>query len=55
MIGRQTADPVAAECTLVARQGTNGPELELLAGRQYSVAGDGVRVIGVIASNGKTD
>ena len=55
MIGRQPADPVAEECTLVARQGMNGPELELVAGRKESAAGDGARVIGVIASNGKTD
>ena len=55
MIGRQAADPVAKECTLVARQGMNGSELELVAGRQDSAAGDGARVIGVIASNGKTD
>ncbi len=41
--------------TLVARQGTNGPELEVVSGRQDSAAGDGARVIGVIASNGKTD
>ena len=55
MIGRQPADPVAKECTLVARQGMNGPELELVSGRQESTAGDGARAIGVIASNGKTD
>ena len=55
MIGRQPADPVAEECTLVARQGMNGPELELVSGRQDSAVGYGVRVIGVIASNGKTD
>ena len=55
MIGRQPADLVVEECTLVARQGTNGPELELVAGRQDSAAGDDARVIGVIASNGKTD
>ena len=55
MIGRQPADSVTEECTLVARQGTNGPELEVVSGRQDSAAGDGARVIGVIASNGKTD
>ena len=55
MIGRQPADAVAEECTLVARRGTDGPELELVAGRHDSAAGDGARVIGVIASNGKTD
>jgi chorismate mutase len=55
MIGRQPADPVAEECTLVARHGTDGPELEVVAGRHDSAAGDGARVIGVIASNGKTD
>ena len=55
MIGRQPADAVAEECTLVARHGTDGPELELVAGRHDSAAGDGARVIGVIASNGKTD
>jgi len=55
MIGRQPADPVAEECTLVARQGMGGPELELLSGRRDSAAGDGARVIGVIASNGQTD
>ena len=55
MIGRQPADLVVEECTLVARQGTNGPELELVAGRQDIAAGDDARVIGVIASNGKTD
>ena len=55
MIGRQPADPVTEECTLVARQGTNGPELEVVSERQDSAAGDGARVIGVIASNGKTD
>ena len=55
IVGRQPADPVAEECTLVARQGTNGPELELFAGRRDSAVGDGARVIGVIASNAKTD
>ena len=55
MIGRQPADPVTEECTLVARQGTNGPELEVVSGRLDGAAGGGARVIGVIASNGKTD
>ena len=55
MIGRQPADPVAEECTLVARHGTGGPELELVVGRYDSAAEDGARVIGVIASNSKTD
>ena len=55
MIGRQPADPVAEECTLVARHGTGGPELELVVGRHDSAAEDGARVIGVIASNSKTD
>ena len=55
MIGRLPADPVAVECTLVARQGMDGPELEVVSGRLDGVAGGGARVIGVIASNGKTD
>ena len=55
MIGRQPADPVAEECTLVARQGMDGPELEVVSGRLDGAAGGGARVIGVIASNGKTD
>ena len=55
MIGRQPADPVAEECTLVARQGMDGPELEVVSGRLDGAAGGGTRVIGVIASNGKTD
>ena len=55
MIGRQPADPVTEECTLVARQGANGPELEVVSGRLDGAAGGGARVIGVIASNGKTD
>ena len=55
MLGRQPADSVAEECTLVARRGMKGPVLELVSGRQDSAAGDGARVIGVIASNGKTD
>ena len=54
MIGRQPADPVAEECTLVARQGMDGPELEVVSGRRDGAAGGGARVIGVIASNGKT-
>ena len=55
MIGRQPADPVAEECTLVARQGMDGPELEVVSGRLDGAASGGARVIGVIASNGKTD
>ena len=55
MIGRQPADPVAEECTLVASQGMDGPELEVVSGRLDGAAGGGARVIGVIASNGKTD
>ena len=55
MIGRQPADPVAEECTLVARPGADGPQLEMVAGRQDGAAGGGARVIGVIASNGETD
>ena len=55
MIGRQPADPVAEECTLVARQGMDGPELEVVSGRLDGAAGGGARVIGVIASNCKTD
>ena len=55
MIGRQPADPVAEECTLVARRGMDGPELEVVSGRLDGAAGGGARVIGVIASNGKTD
>ena len=55
MIGRQPADPVAEECTLMARQGMDGPELEVVSGRLDGAASGGARVIGVIASNGKTD
>jgi len=55
MIGRQPADPVADECTLVARHGSDGPVLDIVAGRHDSAAGDDARVIGVIASTGKTD
>ena len=55
MIGRQPADPVADECTLVARHGSDGPVLDMVAGRHDSAASDDARVIGVIASTGKTD
>ena len=55
MIGRQPADPVAEECTLVARQGMDGPELEVVSGRLDGAASGSARGIGVIASNGKTD
>ena len=58
MIGRYPADPVAAECTLVARKSGDEAVLEILPGRhdpQESEPPACHRVIGVIASLDGTD
>ena len=53
LIGRQPADPVDSEVTLVARQGKNGMAIDRMPGR-YEMPVDGVagehRVVGVIAA-----
>ena len=58
MVGRHAADPVASECTLVARQTDNGAVMDILDGR-HAAGAAGMsgrqRVIGVIASLAKTD
>lgn len=58
MIGRHAADPVTAECTLLARKTDDGAILEILEGRHEPDESDlsgKQRVIGVIAGTGKTD
>lgn len=58
MVGRHPADPVAQECTLLARITDDGTVFEVLEGRQDKPAAEpssGQRVIGVIASTGQTD